>query len=208
MISDALDIIVRGGPIMVPIIIVSVFAWTLAFMRFLSIRNESLELGQFLWRLESRLLSGGRKSVLELCWESKIPISGVLAPMFARASISKKARQETVTRAVGMERDRIGRQLALLSALAGSATLLGLLGTVAGMIGSFGVVRLHGTGEPGLLAIGISQALITTETGLVVALPLLLMHSYLSSRVERAAVGAHRKLLDISAGLVRTGDAR
>ena len=79
--------------------------------------------------------------------------------------------------------------------------MLGLLGTVAGMISSFGVVTVHGTGEPALLAKGISQALITTEAGLVVALPLLLTHSYLTSRADSVTVDAHRKLLDISATL-------
>jgi biopolymer transport protein ExbB len=53
--------------------------------------------------------------------------------------------------------------------------------------------------------VGISQALITTEAGLVVALPLLLVHSYMSSRVDMVAIEAHRKLVDISAGLVAGG---
>lgn len=210
MVRDTLEMLLRGGPVMAPIIIISIGAWTVIFARFIAIRRESLELGEFLWRLESRLLGsrGGslpgtpdHASALELCWETRVPIAAMLAPLFARPGIAKAARRRTVQRAVELERDRIGRQLPLLTALAGAATLLGLLGTVAGMIASFGVVTVHGTGEPALLARGISQALITTEAGLVVALPLLLVHSYLTSRVDSVTVQAHRKLLDISANL-------
>jgi biopolymer transport protein ExbB len=205
MFRDALEILVRGGPVMAPIIAVSIAAWTLIFVRLFAIRRESLELGEFLWRLETRLRSSGRASALRLCWEAELPIGSVLAPLFAKPGIAKAVRRRTVQRAVELERARLGRQLPMLAVLAAVATLLGLLGTVAGMISSFGVVTLHGTGEPALLAVGISQALITTEAGLVVALPLLLVHSYMSSRVDRVAIEAHRKLVDISAGLVAGG---
>lgn len=190
---------------MVPIIGVSVAAWAIIFMRLFAIKRESLELGEFLWRLDTRLVSGGRRSALALCWETGVPIAAMLAPLFARTVVNKNARRRAVGRAVELERDRIGRQLPMLAVLAGAATLLGLLGTVAGMISSFGVVTIHGTGEPALLAVGISQALITTEAGLVVALPLLLVHSYLTSRVDSVTVEAHRKLLDISAHLGTEG---
>ena len=67
MFADAFDILVRGGPVMIPILAVSVAAWTMIFVRLLAIRQESRQLGEFLWRLESRLLNGGRQSALTLC---------------------------------------------------------------------------------------------------------------------------------------------
>ncbi len=205
MLEDSLEILLRGGPVMAPILAVSIGAWVIIFARFFGIRRESHHLGEFLWRLESRLRGGGKKSALELCWETGVPIASMLAILFARESMNKRYRHKAVENAVRLERRRIGRGLGALIVLAGAATLLGLLGTVAGMVASFNVVTVHGTGEPSLLAKGISQALITTEAGLVVALPLLLVHSYLSSRVEAATVDAHRKLLDISALLGREG---
>lgn len=204
MLSDALEILVRGGPVMVPIIAVSLAAWVIVFARMFAIKRESLELGEFLWRLESRLRTGGRESALELCWESELSMASMLGALFTsgkKRAISRKARRRMVSKAVQVVHGRTARQLPLLVTLAAAATLLGLLGTVAGMVSSFGVVTLHGTGEPALLAKGISQALITTEAGLVVALPLLLMHSYLQSRADAASVVAHRKLLEISAML-------
>jgi biopolymer transport protein ExbB len=206
--ADAIDILVRGGPVMAPILAVSVAAWIMIFMRLFAIRRESRELGEFLWRLESRLASGGRQSALSLCWESNVPVASLLSPLFAGPNLKKKDRRYLVQRAIEAERNRIGRHLPLLAVLASAATLLGLLGTVAGMIASFSVVTAHGTGQPTLLAEGVSEALITTETGLVVALPLLLMYSYLSSRADDISIEAHRKLLDVSSELAAAGVSR
>jgi len=77
------------------------------------------------------------------------------------------------------------RGLGALSLLAAIAPLLGLLGTVVGIIETFQSITLFGTGDPRAMSDGISQALVTTVMGLVVAIPLLLMHSFLSSRSNR-----------------------
>ena len=74
------------------------------------------------------------------------------------------------------------RNLSLLKLLAGVAPLLGLLGTVTGMILTFQAITLFGTGDPKLMAGGISQALITTVLGLIVAIPLLLLHAAAATR--------------------------
>jgi biopolymer transport protein ExbB len=89
---------------------------------------------------------------------------------------------------------RCGAVLKLLGCLVGLLPLLGLLGTVTGMLGTFDVLRGHGTGEPRLLAGGIREALITTEAGLLLALPVLVFHQILSGRLRRAET-AHDLLL-------------
>jgi len=203
MLDDVAEILASGGPVMAPIIAVSVTAWTIVFLRLFSVKREGRELGEFLWRLEGRLRGGGRVSALDLCRQSATPMALLVSPLLAKPSLSRMERRRLIQRAVESARGWLGRHLPLLAVLAGAATLFGLLGTVAGMIRSFGVVELHGTGEPALLSVGVSQALITTEAGLVVALPLLLMHSYLSSRVDAVSIEAERKLLEISAGMRR-----
>ena len=87
--------------------------------------------------------------------------------------------------AILRELPRIRWGLGTLSVLAAIAPLLGLLGTVTGIIETFQAVTVHGTGDPRLMSGGISQALVTTVEGLVVAIPLLLLHSFLSSRSNR-----------------------
>jgi len=83
------------------------------------------------------------------------------------------------------EASRLNRGLPLVAMLAAVSPLLGLLGTVTGMIETFQSITLFGTGDPKLMSGGISQALVTTELGLVVAIPLVLFHSLLTGRVNR-----------------------
>ena len=92
--------------------------------------------------------------------------------------------------------------LLLLGGLTGLLPLLGLLGTVTGMLGTFDVLRVHGTGEPRLLAGGIREALITTEAGLLLALPVLVIHQILSARLRRAETS-----LELLRHAVTTGGA-
>jgi len=79
----------------------------------------------------------------------------------------------------------LASHLNTLAVIAAVAPLLGLLGTVTGMISLFEVITRFGTGDPKLLAGGISEALITTEVGLIVAIPILLIHNYLRNRKNR-----------------------
>ena len=81
---------------------------------------------------------------------------------------------------------RLHQLLKLLAVLVGILPLLGLLGTVSGMIGTFGVIHAEGVGDPRLLAGGIREALVSTEAGLATALPALLFHQMIASRLRRA----------------------
>jgi len=78
----------------------------------------------------------------------------------------------------------VERGLSALAVLGAVAPLLGLLGTVTGMINTFRVITLFGTGDPKLMSGGISEALVTTELGLAVAIPIMLLHTYLSRRTD------------------------
>ncbi len=84
--------------------------------------------------------------------------------------------------AITQEVPKLEKGLSMIKLLAGVAPLLGLLGTVTGMIATFQTISLFGTGDPKLMASGISQALVTTMLGLMVAIPLLFLHSLLASR--------------------------
>jgi hypothetical protein len=93
--------------------------------------------------------------------------------------VDREKRQALLEAAFLDELPRLQRSLGLLATLAGIAPLLGLLGTVSGMIATFATISQLGTGNPRLLSGGISQALITTQLGLIVAIPLLLAHAWL-----------------------------
>ena len=96
------------------------------------------------------------------------------------------------------ETPRLERAQSIVKLLAGVAPLMGLLGTVTGMIATFQAITLFGTGDPKLMANGISQALVTTVLGLVVAIPLLFLHSLLAARSRSLT----RVLDEQAAGLI------
>jgi biopolymer transport protein ExbB len=91
--------------------------------------------------------------------------------------------------------------------MAAVAPLLGLLGTVTGMINTFHVITVHGTGDPRLMAGGISEALITTQLGLAVAIPVLVAAALLSRKAQRIASDMEEKAVAMSASLIQEGNS-
>jgi len=101
-------------------------------------------------------------------------------PQASRGAIEKSIREILIN-----EIPQLGRYLNTLAVIAGAAPLLGLLGTISGMISLFGAVTHYGTGDPKFLAGGISEALITAKTGLAVAIPVLFIHDYLRNKKDQ-----------------------
>lgn len=115
----------------------------------------------------------------------KNPLGRILLSVDDWRHLTAEALQHKLDDAVLRELPKLRRGLPLLAVLAGVAPLFGLLGTVAGMIETFQSITLFGTGDPKLMSGGISEALVTTELGLAVAIPLVLSHGFLSSRSNR-----------------------
>lgn len=133
-----------------------------------------------------RALTGdGPDAARALVSPARTDLDRVLLAGIDSVGASENAREAAIESALLAEEPRLERSLTLLAAAAGVAPLLGLLGTVTGMITTFEVITEHGTGNPRLLSGGISVALITTQLGLLVAVPLLLGHAWASRAVER-----------------------
>ncbi len=115
----------------------------------------------------------------------RTPIARVLLAGAKALGKPVEQREAAMESALLAEAPRLERSLSMLGALAGVAPLLGLLGTVSGMIATFDTISTAGTGNPRLLSGGISEALITTQLGLMIAIPLLLAHAWLSRWVQR-----------------------
>jgi biopolymer transport protein ExbB len=98
--------------------------------------------------------------------------------------MSREDMENALQEAILNEVPRLERFLSTLGMLATIAPLLGLLGTVTGMINTFHMITYYGTGDPRMMSSGISEALVTTMVGLVVAIPLMLAHTLISRRVE------------------------
>ena len=115
----------------------------------------------------------------------KNPLGRILSVYNEKLSQDVETLQLKLDEAILRETPKLERGLITLAILAAIAPMLGLLGTVSGMIETFQAITLFGTGDPKLMSGGISQALVTTELGLAVAIPLLLIHSGLSSKSNR-----------------------
>ncbi|MFW5752488.1 MAG: MotA/TolQ/ExbB proton channel family protein [Planctomycetota bacterium] len=113
------------------------------------------------------------------------PTERVLAAGTREGALGHQAREAELEAALLREEPRLERSLSFLAVLAAVAPLLGLLGTVTGMIRTFQVIAVHGTGNPRLLSGGISEALVTTQMGLLAAVPILLAHAWLGRVVDR-----------------------
>ena len=189
-----LELIVAGGPVMIPIIVLSVVALGLIIERaaaFVRARERRMDL--LSWVLEE--LGKGRGAVVaeELAQSPSAEAAVLREGVLARTTAPEERELRMQARAQG-ELARLERFLPWLSSLANIETMLGLLGTVTGMIRSFLALRLSGVADPAVLAGGISEALITTAAGLAVAIPCLVTYHVLiqaadriTARVETAA---------------------
>ena len=173
-----------GGMFIIPIVIVGAVGLILVLERIgylLLTKGPPSLVEQTLSRVGRRDLAGARQVLAA----SRTPTARVLRAGIDAQDLSPDQREGAMESALLAEAPRLERSLSLLAALAGVAPLLGLLGTVSGMIATFETISTAGTSNPRLLSGGISEALITTQLGLMVAIPLLLAHAWLRRWVER-----------------------
>jgi biopolymer transport protein ExbB len=193
------DMIVNGGPVMVPIGLCSVVALTYIVERSLRLRATSLGSRTFGAAVVAALAEGGAERAAEVCQRSASSMARVLLPGIRRWARPTLEREKAVEDAGAREVKRLSANLRPLVVVAAIAPLLGLLGTVWGMIEAFSNIALQdGLGKPEMLASGISQALITTAAGLSVAIPAQAAYFYYKARIDRFVRRAEDVYAEIS----------
>jgi biopolymer transport protein ExbB len=121
------------------------------------------------------------------------PLARILLAGLGARSMGREEMENALQEAILSEIPAMERFLSALGMLAAIAPLLGLLGTVTGMINTFHVITLHGTGDPRLMSGGISEALVTTMLGLSAAIPLLMAHNLLGNVVDKSIADMEEK---------------
>lgn len=178
------ELVAAGGLLMAPILFCSVLALAICVER--------------LWALQRSRVAPRHTLALVWGWLKKdeldarrlhelrhgSPLGEVLAVVLANHRRGRDAMKASAEEAAAQVLHGLERYLTALGTVAAITPLLGLLGTVVGMIDVFQVIRLEGTGDPNVLAGGISEALITTATGMSVAIPALIFHRFLTRRVD------------------------
>lgn len=131
------------------------------------------------------LKDGDFSTAKSLASGMKGSLGNVISCVLNKNHPNRESAEKALEEVFAQETPSLEKGLSTISVMATTAPLLGLLGTVMGMIQLFEVITLHGTSDPKLLAGGISVALVTTEAGLMVAIPLQLLHTFLSNRADR-----------------------
>ncbi len=180
------SLIQKGGKIMYPLALGSIIALALGFERFIALRKERILPDGFLnglmqaWNSDS---SG--MGAIKYCEESEAKAAHIFKAGIRRANMGPEVVERTIEDVGSREADKMKRSLRPISVIATVSPLLGLLGTVYGMIDAFQKTSSSGgTAKTAMLATGIYEALVTTAAGLTIAIPVLLLYQFLLGRVD------------------------
>jgi len=193
-----------GGIVMFPLAIVAVWLAVLVVERLFILLRESRHSLQFCEQILGLCSDGDFEKAEHLANKRKGIVSRILRVCLANRHRPPSVLDDAIQEAFLHELPRLERFLPSIRMLSSVAPMLGLLGTVTGIIATFDMITVVGGGKPRLLAGGISEALITTATGLSIAIPGLLAHSFLSSRIEGLIADAERFAASLSNVLKQT----
>lgn len=180
-----LEILQKGGPLMWIILLCSVVALGVFFERLIYLHKASIRVGELLGGISLLIRNGRTEEALGECSASYGPVARILQAALMRPYEERSVLQSVTTDAALLEIPKLERNLPILSSLAYVAPLVGLLGTVLGLLDAFLILSAHGgyatTAE---LSRSVYESLLNAAAGLGVAIPAFLGHSYLTSRVN------------------------
>lgn len=195
------EFIQQGGTVMYILLAASVLALTIIFERSWSLRRSVVIPLKDIQAIEAAVRSNDVERALELCRANNTAMSRILWTALANRGVRRSVMKEILEETGRQEVAHLDRFIGVLGVIAAIAPLLGLLGTVIGMIQVFAVITTQGVGDPGVLAGGISQALITTAAGLTVAIPSLFFYRFFRGRVDELVITMEQEALKMMEAL-------
>lgn len=197
----------EGGIVMYPILFSSVLALAIFLERLYALRRSKVIPQAFVTELGFFKERGGEEEALfTLCGRYDSALARVIKAGVERIPYGFSEVPHAVEGMGQHEAALLSTNLRMMGAISNLAPMLGLLGTVLGMIRAFTVIARAGTGRPELIASGISEALLTTAAGLIVAIPTLAGYHYLRGRIDRYVVEMEEVALSFLEGLVEQED--
>ena len=177
---------IQGGIFMWPILLFSLLALAVIIERFIVFQKAKINVNEFLTKVRKALLVNRNvKEAIKVCEQYRGPVASVIKAGLLRYGRDRQDIEKTIENAALYELDRLERRLSILATTANVEPMLGFLGTVSGMIKSFGTLATQGLSNPGAVAAGISEALITTAAGLIIAIPAQIAFNYFTTKVTR-----------------------
>ena len=183
---SVLDLAIRGGWMMIPIVLSSFIAIYIFVERVLTINRANQSPETFMGKIKELVLRGDINGAKLLCAQFDSPIARMIEKGVARIGSPLKTIEASIENVAKLELFKLEKNLGILATVSGSAPMMGFLGTVIGMVSAFiAIAQEEGSVGPKLLADGIYTAMITTVAGLIVGIIAYLGYNYLVTRVSK-----------------------
>ena len=203
-------LIVKGGPVMVPIIIGSIIGWALVLERLWVFRRmRTVDSYEFVQEIFRNIKSGNTKSAMQLCEEKiKHPIAAVFKVGIERRLLPVDRLEKILEQAGNNQIERLEKFLGAIASIIYIEPLLGFLGTITGLIKAFMSWEHAGANiTVNALAGGIYEAMITTAAGLIIAIPLYLFYNYFINRIKHISNSLNNHAIQLIELFSETGDS-
>ncbi|RQW00942.1 MAG: MotA/TolQ/ExbB proton channel family protein [Calditrichaeota bacterium] len=174
----------RSSFTMIILIACSVVALTFIFERWLFYKHTSIDADRFFIKLKDAFRNEGLEKAISVCNSSLSPLAAVVKSGLEEANSGSNAAAEIMDAMAIEQRTKLEKNLTILGTLGNIAPLIGLFGTVVGIIRAFHSLSVSGSAGPSVVSAGIAEALVTTAAGLVVAVPAVVFYNYFLRRVD------------------------
>ncbi len=183
---SVIDLAIKGGFMMIPIILSSFIAVYVFVERILTVNKANQSPDAFMGRIKELVLKGDINGAKLLCSQFDSPIARMIEKGVARIGSPLKTIEASIENVAKLELFKLEKNLSILATVSGSAPMMGFLGTVIGMVQAFiSIAQEEGSVSPKLLSSGIYTAMITTVAGLVVGIIAYVAYNYLVTRVSK-----------------------
>lgn len=189
-----LELIVSGGPVMIPLLLCSVVAVAVGLERIWYLLKTRIDAEDLMEDIELSLGQGKVLEAMQLARKSRGPVAAILSGGIAYYDREDEEIKQHMEEIGKQEIYKMEKRMSILDVIIGVAPLLGLLGTVVGIIKSFNILAaLEGISQPAALSTGIAEALITTAAGLIIAIPTMVVYTYLNSIIDHNVVEMNKR---------------
>ena len=182
--SEAITFLSKGGIMMIPLLLCSIIGFMIVIEKMISLRRNKILIPEIISVVDSINSNQDIQLATTICQKNKGPLPNIILTGLQNQNLPQEEIKEIINDEGRQQVRTLERGLPVLETIAGVSPLLGLLGTVLGMIRVFNNIMIHGTGNADKLAGGISEALITTATGLFIGIPMLIAFNYFTDRAE------------------------
>lgn len=200
-----LDELKSGGILIYPIVGLGLIALILIIERFLILFREGRTSEMLSKEITPLLQKEKWDQALRVCRENEGSLAQILMSGISHRHEQTEIVESVISEKIQSSLPRLERNMSALQILGMVSPLLGLLGTVTGMIATFQMITLYGTGDPKIMSGGISEALVTTEYGLIVAIPIILAHGYLQGKIDAIVNTLEEKSITLVNALKKGG---